>query len=97
MDPEAALPPDPPGAAEPPYVIPDEVPDWGPLSEEMLDEWRWIFKGREEGWLAEYVGKHIAVVHQKVVASHENLRELNRILKEELHLDPYEVVTALID
>jgi hypothetical protein len=60
-------------------------------------EWRWIYKGRREGWLAEYLGKHIAVDHEKVIASHESLARLHDILRNDLHLDPAYVVTALID
>ncbi len=60
-------------------------------------EWRWIYKGRREGWLAEYVGKHIAVVNEKVIASHETLEGLYEILRRDFHLDPGYVVIAVID
>jgi hypothetical protein len=60
-------------------------------------EWRWIYKGRREGWLAEYVGKHIAVMNEKVIASHESLQGLNEILRRDFHLDPAYVVRAVID
>jgi hypothetical protein len=96
VEPKPTSPPEP-SLAMPPAVPPGQPVEQTPSWEADVDEWRWIFQGREEGWLKEYVGKHIAVVNQKVVASHENLRKLNEILRDDLHLDPDRVVTALID
>jgi hypothetical protein len=67
------------------------------IPEEVLDDWRWVFKGRQEGLLGQYVGQHIAVVNQRVVASDSDLRRLRRALVEKHHLDPDRVVTAYMD
>jgi hypothetical protein len=80
-------PPPPPAADE---SNPPETP-------RDIIEMRWIYKGFKEGYLAEYVGKHIAVMNEKVIASHESLCRLHEILKENLHRDPACVVTALVD
>jgi uncharacterized protein DUF5678 len=96
MEPKPTSPPEPPLSVTA-TATPDQPIDGGPVPDEELNEWRWIFRAREEGGLSEFVGKHIAVVNQKVVASHEDLRRLNAILRDDLHLDPDRVVTALID
>jgi hypothetical protein len=51
MDPETTLQPDPPPTVQPPVTLPEQPPDWGPLSEETLDEWRWLYKAGAEGAL----------------------------------------------
>jgi hypothetical protein len=37
-----------------------------PVPEEILDSWRWINQGREEGLFDPYAGKHIAVFDRKL-------------------------------
>jgi hypothetical protein len=72
----------------------DSAPD---IPEEILDDWRWVFQGRQEGWLEQYAGRHIAVLNQQVIASDADLRRLRCVLAETHHLDPNRVVTAYVD
>ena len=48
---------------------PSTAPTGDAEFEQHLDDWRWIFKGREEGWLTPSEGQHVAVVNQRVIAS----------------------------
>jgi hypothetical protein len=92
-------------AGSPSGLLPTDVPAANPSPQAADDsetpqdiiEWRWIYKGRRESWLAAYVGQHIAVMNEKVIASHESLERLNEILEKEFHLDPAYVVRAVID
>lgn len=68
-----------------------------PVPEEILDEWRWIFKGRNEGWFVPYAGQHIAVYGQKVWGSSRDPELLLEYVALKYNLDPKRVVVAYID
>jgi hypothetical protein len=38
-----------------------------PISEEALDEWRWIMQERQKGTFDAYEGMHVAVYQQKIL------------------------------
>jgi hypothetical protein len=97
MDHETALPSDSPRAVQPPASIPDQSPDWGPPSEEVLDEWRWIYKAGEEGALAQYGGQYVAVFGQKVWESGQDPELLLKYVALKYGLDPERVVVAYVD
>ncbi len=68
-----------------------------PIPEEILDEWRWIFRGREEGLFDAYAGQHIAVCGQKVLASGRDPDLLREEVARAHHIDPERLVVAYID
>jgi hypothetical protein len=97
MDPETALHQEPPLSPTPavPPLPPRE--DWGPLPEDVLDEWRWINQGIEEGWFEEFKGKHVAVCDKKVLASSWDPILLRDYVALKYQLNPDRVVIAYID
>jgi hypothetical protein len=99
MTPETNPPAQP--VASPPADVPlpsDSEQALGPpVPEEILDEWRWIFQGREEGRFAEYAGQHIAVCGQKVWGSSRDPDLLLEYVALKYQLDPKRVVIAYID
>lgn len=68
-----------------------------PIPEEILDAWRWIFQGREEGLFDQYAGKHIAVFDRKVWGSSYDPELLREYVALKHHLDPDRLVIAYID
>jgi hypothetical protein len=87
-----------PGDVTPPVRGgPGEEPQRPPLDQEVLEDWRWVFKGREEGRFDEYRGKHIAVVGKKVVGSDDNPMQLRYTLADALGLDRERLVIVYIE
>lgn len=68
-----------------------------PIPEEILDSWRWIFQGREEGSFDQYAGKHIAVFDRKVWGSSFDPELLREYVALKYQLDPDRLVIAYID
>jgi hypothetical protein len=97
MDPETTTQTDPPQAAQSPVALPDQPPDWGPPSDDTLDEWRWIYKVGPQGALMQYAGKHIAVFQQKVWESSWDPELLLKYVVLKYGLDPQKVVIAYVD
>jgi hypothetical protein len=77
--------------------VPTGSEDLGPIPEEILDEWRWIMQGREEGLFDQYAGEHIAIYRQKVWGSSTDPVLLREYLALKYHLDPERLVIAYID
>jgi hypothetical protein len=99
MKPETTPPVQPvasPPAEGPPPSDPQHTLD-PPVPEEIIDEWRWIFKGRDEGRFAEYAGQHIAVYGQKVLASGRDPDLLREEVARAHQIDPERLVVAYID
>jgi hypothetical protein len=99
MKPDAPPPVSPP--TTPPVNIPSSVQTEEvmnpPIPEEILDSWRWIYKGREEGLFDQYAGKHIAVFDQKVWGSSYDPELLREYVALKHQLDPNRLVIAYID
>jgi hypothetical protein len=68
-----------------------------PIPEEILDSWRWIYQGREEGLFDQYAGKHIAVFDRKVWGSSFDPDLLREYVALKYQLDPDRLVIAYID
>lgn len=68
-----------------------------PIPEEILEEWRWIMKGREEGVFDEYAGKHVAVYQQKIWGSSYDPDLLREYLALKHRMDPECFVIVYID
>jgi hypothetical protein len=68
-----------------------------PIPEEILDSWRWIYQGREEGLFDQYAGKHIAVFDHKVWGSSFDPELLREYVALKYQLDPDRLVIAYID
>jgi hypothetical protein len=68
-----------------------------PIPEEILEEWRWIMKGRDEGVFDEYAGKHVAVYQQKIWGSSYDPDLLREYLALKHQMDPERFVIVYID
>jgi hypothetical protein len=68
-----------------------------PIPEEIVEEWRWILKGREEGFFDEYPGKHVAVYQQKIWGSSYDPELLREYLALKHHIDPARFIMVYID
>jgi hypothetical protein len=68
-----------------------------PIPEEILEEWRWIMKGRDEGVFDEYPGKHVAVYQQKIWGSSYDPELLREYLALKHQMDPERFVIVYID
>jgi hypothetical protein len=68
-----------------------------PIPEEILDAWRWIFKGREEGLFDQYAGEHVAVYKQKIWGSSLDSRLLREYVALKFQIDPEQLVIVYID
>lgn len=98
MKPETPPVPSPPAATSGPLpAAPAEEAAPESVPEEILDEWRWIFKGRSEGLFDAYAGQHIAVCGQKVLASGRDPDLLREEVARAHHIDPERLVVAYID
>ena len=71
--------------------------EWGEIPEEILNEWRWIFRGREEGVFDAYAGKHVAVYQQKIWGSSYDPDLLREYLALKHQIDPEKLVIVYID
>jgi hypothetical protein len=99
MKPDTAPPVSPPVTPPlnaPPSAQADESMN-PPIPEEILDSWRWIFQGREEGLFDEYAGKHIAVFDRKVWGSSYDPELLREYVTLKHQLNPDRLVIAYID
>jgi hypothetical protein len=102
--PELSTPAGIPLGSEPPAVPNAEPPpstdgqsDFGELPPDILDAWRWIYKGREEGLFDQYAGKHIAFFDRKVWGSSFDPELLREYVALKAPLDPGRLVIAYID
>ncbi len=91
-----------PGAGiPPPYRLPIPESRTTPRSaeseERLLQDWRWVLQQREQGNLACYAGKHIAVSGQTVLLSDDDLYMLHQTLLKKHDVDPREIVVTFID
>ncbi len=68
-----------------------------PIPEELLEEWRWIMKGRDEGVFDEYAGKHVAVYQQKIWGSSYDPDLLREYLALKHQMDAERFVIVYID
>ena len=93
-----------PRGSEPPAVPNAEPPsptngqsELGEFPEEILNEWRWIFKGREEGVFDLYAGRHVAVYQQKIWGNSLDAELLREHVALKYQIDPERLVIAYID
>jgi hypothetical protein len=86
-----------PGAPTMPPAPVNTQSEWGAIPEEILNEWRWIMKGREEGAFDEHAGKHVAVYQQKVWGSSYDPDLLREYLALKHQIDPQKFVIVYID
>lgn len=98
--------PEVPGISEPmprastapsPSSSANDQSEWGEIPEEILEEWRWIMKGREEGAFDQYAGKHVAVYQQKIWGSSYDPDLLREHLALKHQIDPERFVIVYID
>jgi hypothetical protein len=70
--------------------------EWGPIPEEILNDWRWIFDARERGDFDPYRGQHVAVMNGKILGSGYDPQLLRELLALKYHLDPERIVTVFV-
>lgn len=85
-----------PGASAPPSPANGQS-QLGEIPEDILNEWRWIFQGRDEGVFDEYRGKHVAVYQQKIWGSSYDPELLREYLALKYQIDPESFVIVYID
>ncbi|HEY7312324.1 MAG TPA: hypothetical protein VH643_23370 [Gemmataceae bacterium] len=68
-----------------------------PIPEEIVEDWRWIMKGREEGVFDSYAGKHVAVYQQKIWGSSLDAELLREYVALKHQIDPERLVIVYID
>jgi hypothetical protein len=76
---------------------PEPAPAEFPIPEEILEDWRFVFRGREEGLFDGYAGQHLAVFGQKVLDSGSDPARLREEVARRHQLDPERLVIAYID
>ena len=89
----------------PPTVPTANIPSSGkaeealspPIPEEILEEWRWIMNGRDEGVFDEHRGKHVADYQQKIWGSSYDPDLLREYLALKHQIDPERFVIVYID
>lgn len=68
-----------------------------PIPEEILKEWRWIFKAREEGLFDRYAGEHVAVYNQRIWGSSLDAKLLREYVALKYQIDPERLVIVYND
>jgi hypothetical protein len=84
-------------SASSPSTPADGQSEWGEIPEEVLEDWRWIMNGRNEGVFDEYAGKHVAVYQQKIWGSSYDPDRLREYLALKHQMDPRKFVIVYID
>ena len=103
LQPESSSPVDIPHIVDTGAVPPNTASErgaqspWGEIPEQILDEWRWIFHGREEGVFDDYPGKHVAVYQQKIWGSSYDPELLREYVALKYQIDPERLVVVYID
>ena len=67
---------------------------WGEIPEQILEDWRWIFNGREEGVFDGYAGKHVAAYQQKIWGSSYDPDLLREYVALKYQIDPKQLVVV---
>lgn len=81
----------------PPRTPPENDAAPPPIPEEIVEEWRWIMKGRDEGVFDDYAGKHVAVYQQKIWGGSYDPELLREYLALKHQIDPERFVIVYID